>query len=208
MIRFILIFCISFSVFANKKLNLKDLGIPKSESVSFLERRTSTGETYKEFIKRDLIAYSLSIANFIKLLHEPRSSTLWPDEPYFKNIGKHLKEAFTKPPVWDKDPWANNYIAHPFNGALYYLSVREKGYTPGKSLAYANYKSLAWEYLIEGTIERPSIQDIIVTPLVGALWGEATYKITKKLKRGGFNTFEKVLVTIINPLHVIYHGYR
>ncbi len=213
----LLILNISFADTQKKKLEdfgIKEYeetdgrGIDSLESTAWFDKKTSAGETYGDFLKRDFILLGLSTANFIRLLNQPRSETLWPDEPYGKNIGRHLKEAWTKPPVWDKDSAFTNYIAHPYNGSLYYLSMREKGYSAYKSFMYANYKSLVWEYGIEATIERPSIQDMITTPVGGWLWGEATYQLTKKLRRNGLNTFEKVVLTVFNPIHVLYHGYK
>ncbi len=181
---------------------------PESSNTSIWNKKTSTGETLGKFMQRDLILAGVSLANFVRLVHADRSHTLWKEGAFEDQAWGNLKQAWSKPPVWDKDPWAMNYVAHPLNGALYYQVSREKGYSAWKSFAYTAYKSTFWEYGIEATMERPSIQDLIVTPVAGYILGEGTHYLTKQMRKNGLNTFEKVIVTIINPMNVIYHGYH
>ncbi len=218
-----LIAFIATSIFANTNnddlfLKEKDLNISmksyfeideaETEQRSFFMKKTSIGETRSEFMQRDLLLTGLSIANFARLLQVDRSSTHWKEGSFKEQAWGNFKEAWTKPPVWDTDPWAMNYVAHPLNGALYYQYAREKGYSAWKSFAYTTYKSTLWEYGIESMMERPSIQDLIVTPVAGLILGEGTHYLTKQMRKNGLNTLEKVLVTIINPMNVIYHGYQ
>ena len=84
-------------------------------------------------------------------------------------------------PVWDTDQWYINYIGHPYFGGVYYVLARASGYNQWNSLVYSFLMStFLYEYGIEATCEPPSIQDIIVTPLGGWLYGEWAYQ--KKLK--------------------------
>jgi len=196
-----------------KEINLSmetflDIEKPEDTSTSFLEKKTSIGETRLDFMQRDLILAGASIANFVRLVHQDRSFTKWKEGRYKEQAWDNFKESWSKPPKWDRDPWAINYVAHPLNGALYYQYTREKGYSAWKSFTYAAYKSTFWEYGIEATMERPSIQDLVVTPVSGFLIGEGSHYLTKKMRKNGLNTLEKVLVTIINPMNVIYHGYH
>ena len=57
-------------------------------------------------------------------------------------------------------------------------------------------------------MERPSIQDLITTPGTGIALGELFHHLTKKMRRDGFTTGEKILVTLMNPSYVLNNGYR
>lgn len=120
----------------------------------------------------------------------------------------HFKEAWTKPPVFDKDRAVVNYLGHPFFGAQFYLSQRNYGESPLYSFLFSTFTSTCFEYFIESWSERPSITDLIVTPIVGSILGEAVYQATKHMRKDGFTTAEKIIITVINPLYVMQNGYH
>lgn len=120
----------------------------------------------------------------------------------------NLKRAWTSPPVWDKDPWTTNIIGHPYIGSFYYNMLRSQGASSRTSFLYATGQSLLWEFVIEAVAEQPSIQDLLFTSTIGSAAGELAHRATLRLNRNGFSTFEKILVTIINPSYVINNGYR
>ena len=133
----------------------------------------------------------------------PKSWTGW--SAHFVRDGiNHLGRAYSRPPVWDDDWWVHNYVGHPYGGSLYYNSVRSQGATPAQSLLMATVFSTQWEYFFEAFAERPSIQDLIVTPVVGSLLGEATHQLTLDLEKGGTSTGEKILIFVMNPMHVAF----
>ena len=68
--------------------------------------------------------------------------------------------------------------------------------------------STGFEYLVESWSEKPSIQDLIVTPVVGSILGELIYLATQEMRKDGFSTAEKIIVTVINPFYVFQNGYR
>lgn len=74
-------------------------------------------------------------------------------------------------PVWDKDPWATNYLTHPYWGATYYIRARERGFGKLASFGYSAFLSTLYEYGPEAFFEPPSGQDLMVTPIVGSLIG-------------------------------------
>jgi len=119
-----------------------------------------------------------------------------------------MRDAWTKPPVIDKDPAIVNYLGHPYIGASFYLTQRNYGESPLYSFLFSTLSSTCFEYLVESWSERPSIQDLIVTPIVGSLMGELLFLATQEMRKDGFTTFEKILVTIVNPLYVMQNGYR
>ncbi len=80
-------------------------------------------------------------------------------------------------PVWDTDEWYINYIGHPYFGGVYYVAARSSGYNWWNSFIYSFLMStFVYEYGVEAMCEAPSIQDIIVTPLAGGLYGELAYR--------------------------------
>ena len=65
-----------------------------------------------------------------------------------------------------------------------------------------------WEYLIEASQERPSVQDLLFTSTIGSLIGECIHMGTIAMKKNRFTTVEKIVVTLINPMYVLNNGYR
>jgi hypothetical protein len=60
--------------------------------------------------------------------------------------------------------WQLNYIGHPIAGSYYYNSLRVRTQAYFHSLIFATAQSCIWEYFIEATAEKPSIQDLSYTP--------------------------------------------
>ena len=119
-----------------------------------------------------------------------------------------FKQAWTEPPVIDHDPGIVNYVGHPYVGAQYYLTQRNYDESPLRSFLFSVLMSTGFEYLVESWSERPSINDLIVTPVVGSILGELIYLATKEMKKDGFTTAEKIIVTVLNPMYVVQNGYR
>jgi uncharacterized protein DUF3943 len=136
----------------------------------------------------------------------PKSWTGW--SAHFVRDGiNHLERAYTRPPAWDDDWWVHNYVGHPYGGSLYYNSVRSQGATPAQSFLMSAVFSTQWEYFFEAFAEQPSIQDLIVTPVAGSLLGELTHLLTLDLEKGGTSPGEKVLIFVMNPMHVVFDGF-
>jgi hypothetical protein len=92
-----------------------------------------------------------------------------------------FKQAYIAPPVFDKDHWAVNYVAHPLMGSETYLRARENHFGPFGSFLFSTGASLTWEYLIESWTEPPSIQDMLVTSTTGSILGELRYQAKQKM---------------------------
>jgi len=86
--------------------------------------------------------------------------------------------------------------------------VRTQGAKPFHSFLFSLAESTFFEYFIESVTERPSTQDLIITPLAGALIGELQNQSTMLMKRNAFNFVKRVAVFIINPMYVIFNGYK
>lgn len=165
---------------------------------------------YKSFWTKagrgELLIGGIEVIGMTALILMPKEVTKW--EPgWMKSAEKNLVRAFTTPPVWDHDDWQINYIGHPIAGTYYYNAVRSQDATPWQSFLFATAQSFIWEYIIEGVAERPSIQDLIVTPIGGALLGEPIHLITMNMRKNGFRFFEKVFVLVFNPMFVINNGF-
>lgn len=85
-------------------------------------------------------------------------------------------------PVVDKDNAIFNYVLHPYAGAAYYMSARSLGFNLWQSALYgAAVSTLFWEYGFEAFYEIPSVQDLIITPVCGAVLGELFYLSKRKI---------------------------
>ena len=129
----------------------------------------------KTILKRNTFALvGTSVAAMGLLYLMPSSFTNWEDdgegpaEKWWNNVSRE--------PVWDKDDFFLNYVTHPYSGAIYYMGARSAGANATYSFLYSfALSTFFWEYGIESFAERPSIQDLIVTPVAGALLGEGFY---------------------------------
>ena len=80
---------------------------------------------------------------------------------------------------WDIDRFGTNFLAHPYSGALFFLSARSNGYNYWESLPFAVGGSIIWEYF--GEINLPSYNDIINTSVSGSFLGEIMYRLSSNI---------------------------
>src|SRR5262249_45502162 len=85
-------------------------------------------------------------------------------------------------PHWDTDSWPINYLGHPYFGSTYYARARERGFGEFDSFIYPALASAMYEFGTEALFERPSYQDLFVTPIGGALVGLALEPIRNWIK--------------------------
>jgi hypothetical protein len=156
--------------------------------------------------RAELIIGGIEIIGMGILISMPKEVTKW-KPGWIKDAKENLSRAFTTMPVWDKDDWPINYVGHPVIGSYYYNSVRSQNANWWQSLLFATAQSCIWEYMIEGAAEKPSIQDLVVTPLCGALIGEPVHLATMSMRKNGFRFIEKVFVLLLNPMFVINNGF-
>lgn len=161
----------------------------------------------KQFLNGTKLLVGVGVGMMGVLMVAPRSITRWEND-YADKARHNLSKAFSTPPVWDQDSWSINYVGHPYAGSIYYNAVRAQGATAPQSFIFSAFISTGWEYLYEGVAERPSIQDLVVTPVVGSVLGELTHQATLKMKKNGCNFFEKVFILVLNPAHLVFKGYH
>lgn len=109
-------------------------------------------------------------------------------------------------PVWDKDRWWINYVLHPYWGGAYYVQARERGLDRTQALLYSTLLSAIFEYGAEALAEPVSAQDLVVTPVVGALVGEYLFTPLRariRAKSGELDWADKTLLVITDPLGVL-----
>ncbi|MDR2901977.1 MAG: DUF3943 domain-containing protein [Lactobacillales bacterium] len=134
----------------------------------------------------------------------PSSFTNWEDDDK-KNPFRKWWDNVSREPVWDKDDWFLNYVTHPYSGAVYYMGARSAGANPYYSFMYSFMLSTFWwEYGIESFAERPSIQDLIVTPIAGSIVGEGFYLLKRHIVENNYclndsPALGKTVALIIDP---------
>lgn len=90
-------------------------------------------------------------------------------------------------PEWDHDKFIFNYVLHPYAGAAYFMGARSCGFNFYQSLLYSTIISnIGWEFGIEAFMERPSYQDLFITPLVGSAIGECFYRVKRHVVDNGY----------------------
>lgn len=109
-------------------------------------------------------------------------------------------------PVWDEDRWWINYVLHPYWGAAYYIQARERGLDRTQAFWYSALLSTLFEYGAEALAEPVSAQDLVVTPVAGALLGEYVFAPLRqriRVQPGPFDWSDKALLFITDPLGVL-----
>lgn len=123
-----------------------------------------------------LFAGGFAALTILNLL--PDDATNWNSE-YEQNVPmteRYLRNVSNGPHI-DGDNPIFNYILHPYAGAAYFMSARSQGFNFWYSALYSfGVSTIFWEYGIEAFMEIPSVQDLIITPVVGSLVGEGFYR--------------------------------
>jgi hypothetical protein len=106
-------------------------------------------------------------------------------------------------PHRDSDDAYLNYITHPYWGAAYYIRGRERGLSRWQSFGYSALLSTLYEYGAEAFFEKPSYQDLWITPVIGSLLGEFVFSPLResiKAKPGEPDGIDKFLLVLTDPL--------
>ena len=112
----------------------------------------------------------------------PEDATAWNradirNVPFYK---RWFRNIFKRGPEWDHDLFIFNYVLHPYAGAAYFMSARSCGFNFWQSMLYSAFISnIGWEFGIEACMERPSYQDLVITPVIGSLIGEGFYRLKR-----------------------------
>lgn len=161
----------------------------------------------RKFLRGTGLAFGFNALALTILYATPYSFSKW-YTPNPASYRENMRIAFTKPPQVDHDWWYINYIGHPYQGACYYNAVRSQGAKFWQAGLFAIGHSLVWEYVLESGNERPSVQDMVVTPVVGSLLGELIHQATMAMAKNGFRWYEGIFVSVFNPMFAINNGFR
>ncbi len=161
----------------------------------------------RKFLRGSGLVFGYEAISLCILYASPYSFSKW-YTPTPNSYRENMRIAFTQPPVIDKDYWYINYLGHPYQGACTYNAVRSQGAKFWQAGLFALGHSMVWEYLIESGNERPSVQDIVVTPVVGSLVGELIHQATISMARNGYTWYEGVFVCVFNPMFAINNGFK
>ena len=117
-------------------------------------------------------------------------------------------------PEWDGDKIIFNYVLHPYAGAVYFMAARSCGFNYVQSMVYSTLVStIGWEFGIEAFMERPSLQDLFITPLVGSLIGEAFYRVKRHIVErdytlAGSRLLGNVVCFLVDPVNEFLDLFR
>ncbi|WP_245942557.1 DUF3943 domain-containing protein [Candidatus Colwellia aromaticivorans] len=130
---------------------------------------------------KSIFAYGFGVIGVIALLPEDVSN--WDKE---EGIYNKWFENVTAGPVWDRDTGPLNLIGHPYFGGVYYQVARKSGYRQWDAFVYSTLMStFYWEYGIESFAEVPSIQDLVITPVLGWAYGEWAFTTEMDIRANG-----------------------
>ena len=127
---------------------------------------------------KSVFFYGLGVVGVLAIM--PESMTGWDTDTDI--FGKWVDNV-TDGPVWDRDNPVYNYVGHTYSGGVYYQVMRKSGYRQWDSFIYTFLmSSFYWEYGVEAFAETPSIQDLVVTPVLGWVYGEWAYQTELKIR--------------------------
>lgn len=198
---------------------IQDSIITTSASIATVQKHDSLSyppkfKDYRRLGYNSLLYVGAAVVTFGILWVMPESFTHW-DKEAMKEQGIFYKwkENVKAGPVWDEDDFTMNYLAHPYCGGVYYMTARSSGFNIFESFSYSFVMStFFWEYGIEAFAEIPSVQDLIVTPVLGSVVGEIFFITKKRIVRHD----KKVLnsrflgitsLFIIDPFNTVLDGF-
>jgi Domain of unknown function (DUF3943) len=144
------------------------------------------------------LGYEVVAAGILYLL--PESVTKWTAEQRKTSMERWWDNV--RHPEWDKDTWYVNYLGHPYFGAIAYTRARERQFGAFGGFSYAALLSTLYEFGIEALFERPSYQDLIVTPVGGLLIGALLFEPIRDYIKGKpeLHWYDHVTLAVTDPL--------
>ena len=140
----------------------------------------------------------------------PESVSQWSSEDKefvdAQDLLKKHSQNVAKGPVWDTDTWQVNYIGHSVAGSYFYVWGRQSGLNWQEAAVLTTLMStFYWEYGWEAFAEVPSIQDLIVTPVLGSLLGEYTNHLYNQVMDNDGKIYDSVILgglgrALLNPI--------
>ncbi len=139
---------------------------------------------------KSIFAYGFGVIGIIALLPEDISN--WDKE---QGMFTKWAENVTSAPVWDRDNGPLNLIGHPYFGGVYYQVARKSGFRQWDAFIYSTLMStFYWEYGIEALAEAPSIQDLVITPVLGWVYGEWAFTTEMDIRANNDEIFGSTIL--------------
>lgn len=176
---------------------------------------TANYPNYKRLAGNTAVLVAGGITALVVLELLPENSTNWDRSsiksvPFFQRYYNNVIHG----PHWDGDDFIFNYVLHPYAGAAYFMSARSQGFSFWYSALYSFcISTFFWEYGVEAFMERPSIQDLIITPVVGSVIGELFYKAKRQIvhndyKLLGWKPLGYVAAFLLDPVNEALGWFR
>jgi Domain of unknown function (DUF3943) len=146
------------------------------------------------------LVFSYQVVTIAMFYFLPESVSKWTDKNDIFNRWWHNVQS----PHWDHDSAAINYIGHPYFGSAYYTRARERGFGEFDSFIYAALASAMYEFGVEALFERPSFQDLMVTPIGGALIGLAVEPVRTWIKlKPDPSWYDQLILAATDPIGLL-----
>jgi len=162
---------------------------------------------YQDLADDSFTITMMAVGTIVILYMSPENFSNWEEKNLSPdNMGDRYAHKVSDGPVVDKDDNGINYYGHPYFGGAYYIHSRHSGYTKNESFVFSFLMSTCmYEYGIEAFFERPSMQDIFVTPILGTVHGELMLFWERRIKRkgnkvAGSKRFGKFCLAVIDPI--------
>ena len=138
----------------------------------------------------------------------PESVSNWSSEQK-KNSFKKYSENVVNPGI-DIDKFYINYLLHPYWGATYYIRARDRGLDKVPSLVYSTLISAMYEFGVESFFEKPSIQDLIVTPVIGSFFGAFVFEPWREAIKSKqvLRWYDHAILIATDPVGVLSLGFE
>lgn len=152
------------------------------------------------------LMFGMGVAAVGVLYAMPESLTGWDRSVSIDEMPERWWRNVRKGPIWDNDHWFFNYASHPYCGGVYFVMARKSGYNQWDAFVYTFIMStFFWEYGIESFAEVPSIQDLIVTPVGGWIYGEWAFRREQAIRANegrflGSKILGRVALFFIDPI--------
>lgn len=179
---------------------LRPVERPVESIYAFPEQNTNLGFSHPDWKRVWVNAATLTgcyVAALFVLECLPEDATNW-NRAEFHNTPLWVRwrdHVLKEGPEWDHDNTMFNFLLHPYSGAAYFMAGRSAGLSFWGSLLFCTgISTLAWEFGIEAFMERPSWQDIFITPLVGSVMGEGFFRIKRYLVANNYRLFGSPIV--------------
>jgi hypothetical protein len=176
---------LSIGVYANSLYNFDYIenNITDISSNFFHDLNTESPYTLSKNYEKVVIdlaylqLFAIATIGVIALLPEEISQWSEEDKALYgieELLEKHANNIKDAPRI-DNDNNVINYIGHPVSGSYFYVWGRQSGLSWQESFMLTTLMStFYWEYGWEAFAEVPSTQDLIITPILGAVLGEGT----------------------------------